>query len=206
MRSLDRLGWQTWAQRPRKARASWSLSGLTRNDADGARRGLDEGLDRHAGEQLQTVEPGELAVGHANAHRVIGLAGRPASCVTSARDMDDLAVELGRRALVEGGEAQDGVLADMDLVDLLRRHLASTISESASGTISMIGSPAWTTPPTVWTLRWITLPSCGAPCRCASAGPRRRPGARRSPSVLAADLAPAPCRPRCGGPGRSAGS
>ena len=40
--------------------------------------------------------------------------------------------------------------------------LASTVRLSASGTISMIASPAVMTPPTVWTFDWNTMPSCGA--------------------------------------------
>src|SRR5258708_7313177 len=43
--------------------------------------------------------------------------------VVSGRDVGaHLAVELRRRSPVEGGELHDGRLADMDLVDVLRRH------------------------------------------------------------------------------------
>ena len=55
------------------------------------------------------------------------------------RDAADHAVDLRRRALVEGREAQPGRLAEAQLVDVLRRHLASTARTSASGTISITG-------------------------------------------------------------------
>ena len=64
----------------------------------------------------------------------------------------DLAVELRRGALVEGREAQHRPLADMDLVDLVRRDLGlddqarRRRARPASAT-----SPAWITPPIVCT-------------------------------------------------------
>ena len=83
--------------------------------------------------------------------------------------------------------------------------LASTISESSSGTISMIGSPACTTPPTVWTARWNTRPSCGAHRSMRLSWSSAATGARRARRACPGSR-PAPCRPRCGGPRRSAGS
>jgi hypothetical protein len=52
-----------------------------------------------------------------------------------------LPVELGRDALVEGGEAQHGALPDLDRIDVRRRDLRLDRDRSESGTISMIASP-----------------------------------------------------------------
>jgi hypothetical protein len=86
----------------------------------GAGRGLDEGVDRHAGDELQTVEARQFVIGNTDAHGVVAFA-----LLLFLRDIGadphDLAVELGRDALVEGTQAQHGALAHMDLIDLVRR-------------------------------------------------------------------------------------
>ena len=117
---------------------------------DGAGAGLDEGFDRHAGDQAQAAEAGDFGGRDGDADCVVAV---PVfwSSLTSA-EMADFAVELRRGALVEGGEAQHGELADAQLVDVLRRDSwPRRRASSASGTISMIGSPGAITPPTVWT-------------------------------------------------------
>ena len=64
--------------------------------------------------------------------------------------------------MVEGRQAQHGRLANTHLSISWGAIRASTISVSASGTISITGSPGPMTPPTVCTASWWTMPSWGA--------------------------------------------
>ena len=70
------------------------------------------------------------------------------------------AVEFRCGALV-GATAAARLLADLQLVDVLRIDLATTERSSAHGTI-MMASPAVMTPPAVCTVDCSTTPSCGA--------------------------------------------
>src|SRR6266702_1999224 len=79
--------------------------------------GLDEGFRRHAGDQLGVAELGDLFRGHRHADGVVALPGALIGGDVG-RDAGDDAVELGRGALVEGGEAQQRLLADLELVDI----------------------------------------------------------------------------------------
>ena len=80
------------------------------------------------------------------------------SFVTRRREMRRQgAVEFRRRARVRGVDAHVRVLADGELVDVLRHHLRLEIEGLRStGTISIAGSAGEITPPTVWTASWCT--------------------------------------------------
>src|SRR3954454_20038000 len=88
----------------------------------GAVTGLDEGFRRHAGDQPGVTELGDLFRGQRDADGVVALAGALIGGDVG-RDAADDAVELGRSALVEGGEAQQRLLADLELVDIDRIDL-----------------------------------------------------------------------------------
>ena len=60
-----------------------------------------------------------------------------------------MAGDLGRRALVEGREAQHRLLADMHLVDVDRLDPALTTSGVSFGTTYITGSAARITPRSV---------------------------------------------------------
>src|SRR5215510_2802850 len=89
---------------------------------DGAIAGLDEGLDRHPGDELQAVQARDLLGRHGDAHDVKGGA---ALLVLGdiGRHHRHHPVNLGRGALVERREAQRRALAHRHLVDVLRRQL-----------------------------------------------------------------------------------
>jgi len=53
-------------------------------------------------------------------------------------------------------------LLELNLIDVLGLDFDFDQEIVASGTISMTGSPAVTTPPTVFAVDWNTMPSCGA--------------------------------------------
>jgi hypothetical protein len=85
----------------------------------GALVGANERLDRHAGHKLQSVETTDLLGRHGDAHEIIGL---PGALVLDGVGCNPAhaAVELGRAALVEAGEAQRRRLPELDLIDFLR--------------------------------------------------------------------------------------
>src|SRR5215207_7333363 len=158
-RSRDLIGSRRLAS-PEGAR-SLVGEGLRQIGEHGAVARLNEGLDRHAGDQAQTAEARELLLGERNPHRVIARAGALVSSEIAGNPRD-LPIQLGRSALVEGGEAQHGVLPDPDLIDVLRVELRLDRQLIRWGTITMIASPATITPPTVCTVDWWTMPSWGA--------------------------------------------
>src|SRR5215207_2305939 len=119
-RSRDLIGSRRLAS-PEGAR-SLVGEGLRQIGEHGAVARLNEGLDRHAGDQAQTAEARELLLGERNPHRVIARAGALVSSEIAGNPRD-LPIQLGRSALVEGGEAQHGVLPDPDLIDVLRVEL-----------------------------------------------------------------------------------
>ena len=93
--------------------------------------GLDVGLDRHSGNQLQAAEAGNLALWQRDPDGVVTQA-RLLILSDIRRDELDLAADLRRGALVECGEAQHHGLTDPDLVDGVRcdpgldgQHVAS---------------------------------------------------------------------------------
>src|SRR4051812_11703788 len=88
----------------------------------GAVTGLDEGFRRHAGDQPGVTELGDLFRGQRDTDGVVALAGALIGGDVGRGAADD-AVELGRSALVEGGEAQQRLLADLELVDIDRIDL-----------------------------------------------------------------------------------
>src|SRR4051812_5524414 len=88
----------------------------------GAVAGLDEGFRRHAGDQPGVTELGDLFCGQRDADGVVALAGALIGGDVG-RDAADDAVELRRGALVEGGQAQQRLLADLELVDIDRIDL-----------------------------------------------------------------------------------
>src|SRR5262245_2790609 len=105
-----------------------SLHQLIRDGLDEVRdrravAGLDEGLDWHAGHQLEAVEPGNFAV---RKHDPDGVETRSQTrslrlfLSDVGRDAAHFAVDLWRRALIERGKAQHCVLPNLDLVDVVR--------------------------------------------------------------------------------------
>src|SRR5258705_8383271 len=81
----------------------------------GALAGLDEGFNRHAGNQLEAGEAGNLMVRERDpdgveAHSGLLILG------DIRRDAAHFAVDLRRRALIERGKAQHRALADPNLV------------------------------------------------------------------------------------------
>src|SRR6266702_2959056 len=84
--------------------------------------GLDEGFHRHAGDHPDVAETGDLFRRHRDPDGVVALAGALVGGDVG-RDAADEAAELGRGTLVEGGEAQQGLLADLELVDIDRVDL-----------------------------------------------------------------------------------
>src|SRR5581483_8216000 len=76
----------------------------------GAVAGLHEGFRRHARDQLDLAEAGDLLRGHRDAD---GVVTRPGALVGGdvGRDAGDDAVQFRRGALVEGGKPQHGLLA-----------------------------------------------------------------------------------------------
>src|SRR5262252_2477392 len=88
----------------------------------GAGFGLDERIDRHSGQQLETVQAGDLLGRRGDVDEVVG---RAALHVLDdvARDPHHVAFDLGGRPLVEGSEAEHRRLADLQLVDALGRQL-----------------------------------------------------------------------------------
>src|SRR5713226_9401930 len=85
----------------------------------GAVAGLDEGFDRHAGDQLGVAEALDLFGRHRDADGVVALPGALVGGDVG-RDAGDDAVQFRRGALVEGGQPQQRFLADLQLVDILR--------------------------------------------------------------------------------------
>jgi hypothetical protein len=109
--------------------------------------GLNESLNRHSGDELETCETGDLAIRDGNPD---GVVSRAALLILAhvCRDPAECAVEFGRSALVKCGKAHDGRLTEAQLVDILRLHFRLDRQRFVSGTISMIGSPwAVMTPP-----------------------------------------------------------
>ena len=87
--------------------------------------GLDEHLRRHAGNQPKFAQTIDFRLRQRRVNEVVG---RYSSCARLlareiGRDMGHDAVELGHRALVAGHNPHGGLPADLDLVDVLRRHL-----------------------------------------------------------------------------------
>src|SRR6185437_8760593 len=98
------------------------LQGLDQIRHHAALTGLNEGFDRHAGDELDIAEPRDLAFRHGNTGVVVGLAralvGRGIGCY--ARDG---AIDFRRCAQIERRETQHCRLADLYLVYVARTAL-----------------------------------------------------------------------------------
>src|SRR5262249_53284845 len=98
--------------------------GLEQVAYHGAAAGLDEDLGRHTGDGLAVAQAGRVPARPADPHRVkAGAGGLPLVAGDVRRHTGDDASEFRRRALVEGGKTNLGVLAVVDPVDLVRRQM-----------------------------------------------------------------------------------
>src|SRR6266852_5464859 len=104
-----------FAERAHQLVAEW----LDEIGQHGAVAGLHEGFDRHTGYQLDVAETGDFLRRHRDADRVVALPGALVGGDVGRNAGDD-AVQFRRGALVEGRQPQQGFLADLQLVDILR--------------------------------------------------------------------------------------
>ena len=83
--------------------------------------GLNESINRHSGDELETCETDDLAIRDGNPH---GVVSRAALLILAhvCRDPAECAVEFGRGALAKCGKAHHGRLTEAQLVDILRLH------------------------------------------------------------------------------------
>src|SRR5262249_2797752 len=83
---------------------------------------LDERFDWHAGDERESTEPCQLTVGNLDAYRIVAFVLLLLLGDVGA-DSNDLAIELGGRALVEGRKSQHGTLTQMNLIDVVGQNL-----------------------------------------------------------------------------------